>query len=104
DQATPNVNRKSWNVMMERELGEGYSFIKKKCFVCGSLNHLIKDCDYYEKKMTREAEVKKQRVVNTVRTRQSVPTKTSNSFSPKRPQEFGDLLLRPQQVIIGGTL
>ncbi|GJY73481.1 hypothetical protein Tco_0477912 [Tanacetum coccineum] len=51
--------------MMERELGEGYSFTKKKCFVCGSLCHLIKDCDYYEKKMAREAEVKKQRVVNT---------------------------------------
>ncbi|GKF73525.1 hypothetical protein Tco_0219857 [Tanacetum coccineum] len=49
--------------MMERELGEGYSFTKKKYFVCGSLNHLIKDCDYYEKKMAREAEVK--RVVNT---------------------------------------
>ncbi|GJS06324.1 putative ribonuclease H-like domain-containing protein [Tanacetum coccineum] len=30
-----------------------------------SLSHLIKDCDYYEKKMAREAEVKKQRVVNT---------------------------------------
>ncbi|GKF31966.1 hypothetical protein Tco_0101764 [Tanacetum coccineum] len=51
--------------MMERELGEGYSFTKKKCFVCGSLSHLIKDCDYYEKKMTREAESKKQRVFNT---------------------------------------
>ncbi|GJZ45903.1 ribonuclease H-like domain-containing protein [Tanacetum coccineum] len=45
------------------EKGEGYSFTKKKCFVCGSLSHLIKDCDYYEKKMAREAEVK--RVVNT---------------------------------------
>ncbi|GKF62558.1 hypothetical protein Tco_0182612, partial [Tanacetum coccineum] len=126
------------------------------------LSHLIKDYDYYEKKMAREAEVKKQRVVNTgnevakpvwtnanrvnhanklvprsvqlnagrsninfvrpnintgrtnvnpvrprvntgssnvntVRTRQSVPTKTSN-------REIGELLLRPQQVIIGGTL
>ncbi|GKD31615.1 hypothetical protein Tco_1242393, partial [Tanacetum coccineum] len=124
--------------MMERELGEGYSFIKKKCFVCGSLSHLIKDCDYYEKKMAREAEFKKQRVFNTgnrvvkqvwtntnrvnqanhfvprpvhlnagrpninsvrprvntgnsnvniVRSRQPVPTKTSNNFSPKRPQD-----------------
>ncbi|GJW88286.1 ribonuclease H-like domain-containing protein [Tanacetum coccineum] len=165
DQATPKVNRKNWNAMMERELGEGYSFTKKKCFVCGSLSHLIKDCDYYEKKMAREAEFKKQRVfntgngvakpvwtnanrvnhankfvprlvqlntgrpninsvrpnintgrtninsvrpnintgrtnvnpvrprvntgssnVNTVRSRQPVPVKTSNSFSPKRPQ------------------
>ncbi|GJZ74737.1 hypothetical protein Tco_0639202 [Tanacetum coccineum] len=133
------------------EKGEGYSFTKKKCFVCGSLSHLIKDCNYYEKKMAREAEVKKQRVcntgnmmakpvwtntnrinhvnqfvprpvqlktsrpnissvrtnintgrtninsvrprVNTVNTnvnivisRQPVPTRTSNNFSPKRPQ------------------
>ncbi|GJT07759.1 hypothetical protein Tco_0842221 [Tanacetum coccineum] len=29
------------------------------------LSHLIKDCDYYEKKMSREAELKKQRVFNT---------------------------------------
>ncbi|GJS57675.1 hypothetical protein Tco_0652459 [Tanacetum coccineum] len=65
DQETPKANRKNWNAMMERELGEGYSFTKKKCFVCGSLSHLIKDCDYYEKKMAREAEVKKQRVFNT---------------------------------------
>ncbi|GJS22999.1 hypothetical protein Tco_0451631 [Tanacetum coccineum] len=105
DQATPKVNKKNWNAMMERELGEGYSFTKKKCFVCGSLSHLIKDCDYYEKKMAKEVEVKKQRVcntvqlktgrpninsvmprvntvttnVNTVRSRQSIPTRTSNS-------------------------
>ncbi|GJR43937.1 ribonuclease H-like domain-containing protein [Tanacetum coccineum] len=65
NQETPKVNRKNWNAMMERELGEGYSFTKKKCFVCGSLSHLIKDCDYYEKKMAREAAPKKQRVFNT---------------------------------------
>ncbi|GJR15736.1 ribonuclease H-like domain-containing protein [Tanacetum coccineum] len=62
---TPKVNRKNWNEMMERDLGEGYSFIKKKCFVCGSLSNLIRDCDFYEKKMAREAELKKQRVFNT---------------------------------------
>ncbi|GJW69085.1 hypothetical protein Tco_0123509 [Tanacetum coccineum] len=93
-----------------------------------SLSHLIKDCDYYEKKMAREAEFKKQRVfntsngvakpvwtnanrlglsvntgrgnnvnsvrlnvnigrvnVNSVKSRQPVPTKTSNTY-PKRPQ------------------
>ncbi|GJV82560.1 hypothetical protein Tco_1522458 [Tanacetum coccineum] len=42
-----------------------YSSTKKKCFVCGSLCHLIKDCDYYEKKMAREAGFEKQRVFNT---------------------------------------
>ncbi|GJS21232.1 putative ribonuclease H-like domain-containing protein [Tanacetum coccineum] len=64
NQGTSEVKGKNWNKMMERELG-GYSFIKKKCFVCGSLSHLIKDCDYYKKKMAREAEFKKQRVFNT---------------------------------------
>ncbi|GJR39634.1 hypothetical protein Tco_1215318 [Tanacetum coccineum] len=48
----------------KRTRGE-VTLTKKKCFVCGSLSHLIKDCDYYEKKMAREAEVKKQRVFNT---------------------------------------
>ncbi|GJT99751.1 putative ribonuclease H-like domain-containing protein [Tanacetum coccineum] len=65
NQETHKVNGKNWDEMMERKLGEGYSFIKKKCFVCGSLSHLIRDCDFYEKKMVREAELKKQRVFNT---------------------------------------
>ncbi|GKC63027.1 hypothetical protein Tco_1095625 [Tanacetum coccineum] len=65
NQGTPEVKGKNRVKIMERELGEGYSFIKKKCFVCGSLSHLIKDCDFYEKKMAREAELKKQRVFNT---------------------------------------
>ncbi|GJX76770.1 hypothetical protein Tco_0323581 [Tanacetum coccineum] len=59
DQETHEVKGKNWNEMMERELCKGYSFIKKKCFVCGSLSYLIKDCDYYEKRMAKEAEFKK---------------------------------------------
>ncbi|GJT68475.1 hypothetical protein Tco_1019955 [Tanacetum coccineum] len=105
NQGTSEVKGKNWNKMMERELGEGYSFIKKKCFVCDSLSQLIKDCDYYEKKMAREGKFKKQRVFNTVqlnsvrprvntinstfntvRSIQPVPTRTSNSFCPKKPQ------------------
>ncbi|GJS86301.1 ribonuclease H-like domain-containing protein [Tanacetum coccineum] len=39
--------------------------IDESLYVYGSLSHLIKDCDYYEKKMAREAEFKKQRVFNT---------------------------------------
>ncbi|GKE72768.1 hypothetical protein Tco_1534809, partial [Tanacetum coccineum] len=66
NQETHKVNGKNWDEMMERKLGEGYSFIKKKCFVYGSPSHLIKDCDFDEKKMAREAELKKQRVFNTV--------------------------------------
>ncbi|GJT28353.1 hypothetical protein Tco_0908628, partial [Tanacetum coccineum] len=57
---------------MERELGAGYSFVRKPCFVCGSLSHLIKDCDYYEKKMAREAALKSKRVIH-VDARQARP-------------------------------
>ncbi|GJX34772.1 putative reverse transcriptase domain-containing protein [Tanacetum coccineum] len=135
------------NAMMERELWEGYSFTKKKCFVCGSLSHLIKDCDYYEKKMAREGEFKKQRVFNTGNrvaklvwtnadkvnhanqfvprlvqlnagrpninsVRPNLNTALDNQYLPgpqtdlvlKDHREIGDLLLRPQQVIIGETL
>nr|GEV54134.1 hypothetical protein [Tanacetum cinerariifolium] len=31
--------------------GHRHSWNRKACFVCKSLTHLIKDCDYYEKKM-----------------------------------------------------
>ncbi|GJT72345.1 hypothetical protein Tco_1031631 [Tanacetum coccineum] len=42
----PSNNRQNWNQRMKRDLGAGYSFERKPCFVCGSLSHLIKDCDY----------------------------------------------------------
>ncbi|GJU07339.1 putative ribonuclease H-like domain-containing protein [Tanacetum coccineum] len=47
----PSYNRQNWNQRMERELGAGYSFERKPCFVCGSLRSLIKDCEYFETKM-----------------------------------------------------
>ncbi|GJZ23388.1 ribonuclease H-like domain-containing protein [Tanacetum coccineum] len=37
--------------MMTQKLGDGFEFNKKACFVCGSLNHLIKDYNFYENKM-----------------------------------------------------
>nr|GEX44947.1 hypothetical protein [Tanacetum cinerariifolium] len=33
--------------------GHKHSWNKKACFVCKNVNHLIKDCDYYEKKMVQ---------------------------------------------------
>ncbi|GKF18048.1 hypothetical protein Tco_0062966, partial [Tanacetum coccineum] len=46
----------------------GNSVEQRKCFVCGSLSHLIKDCDYYEKKMAKEAEFTRQQMATPVRT------------------------------------
>ncbi|GJY47546.1 ribonuclease H-like domain-containing protein [Tanacetum coccineum] len=45
------VDKRNWNGVMTQKLGDGFEFKKKTCFVCGSLNHLIKDCDFYENKM-----------------------------------------------------
>ncbi|GJT58123.1 ribonuclease H-like domain-containing protein [Tanacetum coccineum] len=48
---SPRDNRRNWNEMMTQKLGNGFEFIKKACFVCGSFNHLIKDCDFHDNKM-----------------------------------------------------
>ncbi|GJW21835.1 putative ribonuclease H-like domain-containing protein [Tanacetum coccineum] len=74
----PSYNRQNWNQGMQRDLGTGYSFERKPCFVCGSLSHLIKDCDYYEKKMAREAAFKSTRVVH-ANVRQATLTAWTNS-------------------------
>ncbi|GKB88773.1 ribonuclease H-like domain-containing protein [Tanacetum coccineum] len=39
----------------KKELGNGFAV--RACFVCGSLNHLIRDCDFHEKRMARKAEL-----------------------------------------------
>ncbi|GKB48173.1 putative RNA-directed DNA polymerase, partial [Tanacetum coccineum] len=81
----PTNNRNNWNQQMEKELGAGYSFQRKTCFVCGSLSHLIKDCDYYEKKMAREDALKSKRVVH-ADVRQATPTWTNTDRVNKANQ------------------
>ncbi|GKF03264.1 hypothetical protein Tco_0030187, partial [Tanacetum coccineum] len=39
----------------------GYGFTTKACFVCGSLSHLIRDCDFHEKRMAKHVELNKQK-------------------------------------------
>ncbi|GJW22269.1 reverse transcriptase domain-containing protein [Tanacetum coccineum] len=51
---SPRDNRRNWNGMMTQKLGNGFEFIKKACFVCGSFNHLIKDYDFHDKKMVEK--------------------------------------------------
>ncbi|GJV12414.1 retrovirus-related pol polyprotein from transposon TNT 1-94 [Tanacetum coccineum] len=54
----PKVDRKDWNGKMTQKLGLGFGFTKKACFVCGSYNHLIKDCDFYKKRMAKKSVLK----------------------------------------------
>nr|GEV33415.1 ribonuclease H-like domain-containing protein [Tanacetum cinerariifolium] len=39
--------------------GLGYAFTRKACFVYGSFSHLIRDCDFHEKRMAKQAELTK---------------------------------------------
>ncbi|GJZ27450.1 hypothetical protein Tco_0571703 [Tanacetum coccineum] len=39
---------------MTQKLGLGFGSTKKACFVCGSYSHLIKDCDFHEKRMAKK--------------------------------------------------
>nr|GEU52994.1 putative reverse transcriptase domain-containing protein [Tanacetum cinerariifolium] len=54
----PWNNRINWNEMSTQKLGVGFQFTKKVCFVCGSFSHLIKDCDFYDKKMVQKPMLK----------------------------------------------
>ncbi|GJY23704.1 hypothetical protein Tco_0397362 [Tanacetum coccineum] len=49
-----NNNITNWNEKKTQKLGVGFQFTKKACFVCGSFNHLIKDCDFHDKKMVQK--------------------------------------------------
>ncbi|GKE26153.1 ribonuclease H-like domain-containing protein, partial [Tanacetum coccineum] len=37
--------------------GLEYGFLTKACFVCGCLSHLIRDCDFHEKRIAKQAEL-----------------------------------------------
>ncbi|GJS92278.1 hypothetical protein Tco_0774914 [Tanacetum coccineum] len=89
----PRNNRTNWNEMKTQKLGVGFQFTKKACFVCGSFNHLIKDCDFHDKKMVQKPvlnNVQKgtgQREVrpvwnNAMRTNHQNFSKTRRNFAP----------------------
>ncbi|GJR17935.1 ribonuclease H-like domain-containing protein [Tanacetum coccineum] len=50
----PKVNKRDWNGLMSKKIGLGYGFTRKACFVCGSFGHLIRDCDFHEKRMAKQ--------------------------------------------------
>ncbi|GKE58209.1 hypothetical protein Tco_1497394, partial [Tanacetum coccineum] len=52
--------------------GLGYRFTTKACFVCGSLSHLIRDCDFHEKRMAKQVDLNKKKGKDNVQ-RESKP-------------------------------
>ncbi|GJX17802.1 hypothetical protein Tco_0218634 [Tanacetum coccineum] len=86
---SPKVNKRDWNSLMSKKLGLGYGFTKKACFVCGSFSHLIRDCDFHEKRMAKQVELnKKKGNVNTAKqnpSSQTAETSTDRKVNTARP-------------------
>ncbi|GJR60395.1 hypothetical protein Tco_1502557 [Tanacetum coccineum] len=101
----PLNNRQNWNQRMQRDIGAGFSFEGKPMFLCVEGNKFVPRSVQLNAGRPNFNSVRpnintgrtninsvrpKVNVVspkvNTVRFRQPVPNKTSNSSSPKRPQ------------------
>nr|GEV65732.1 hypothetical protein [Tanacetum cinerariifolium] len=60
--------------------GLGYAFTRKACFVCGSFSHLIRDCDFHEKRMAKQAALTKSKDKVVIReTKEIQGTKSSTT-------------------------
>ncbi|GJS14845.1 putative ribonuclease H-like domain-containing protein [Tanacetum coccineum] len=77
----PKVDRRDWNGKMTQKLGLGFWFTKKACFVCGSYNHLIKDCDFHEKRMANKSVLKDMGKVTVLTTSRRVPVSAAKQSS-----------------------
>ncbi|GJY59273.1 ribonuclease H-like domain-containing protein [Tanacetum coccineum] len=54
---SPKLDKKDCSGLMSEKLGLGSGFTKMAYFVCGSFSHLIRDCDFHEKRMAKQAEL-----------------------------------------------
>ncbi|GJZ53462.1 hypothetical protein Tco_0608347, partial [Tanacetum coccineum] len=54
---SPKPDKKDCSGLMSKKLGLGFGYTKKVCFVCGSFSHLIRDCDFHEKRMAKQVEL-----------------------------------------------
>ncbi|GJV53980.1 ribonuclease H-like domain-containing protein [Tanacetum coccineum] len=52
---TSEIPRNNCAKPMHKKSGVGFQFKPKACFVCGSFSHLIKDCDFHDKRMAQKS-------------------------------------------------
>ncbi|GJV93557.1 ribonuclease H-like domain-containing protein [Tanacetum coccineum] len=80
---SPRGNKRNWNNLMTQKLGSNFEFKNKACYVCGSFNHLIKDCDFYEKKMVEKRVWNNTRRVNHQNSQRMSHPYPKRNFVPK---------------------
>ncbi|GJR40362.1 putative ribonuclease H-like domain-containing protein [Tanacetum coccineum] len=47
---SPRGNQRNWNGQKSNQLGSEFVMYNKACFICGSFNHVQKNCTYHQKK------------------------------------------------------
>nr|GFA12095.1 hypothetical protein [Tanacetum cinerariifolium] len=55
----PMYDRKDRTSLKPKKMVLGYGFTRKACFVCGSFGHLIRDCDFHEKRKAKQVALTK---------------------------------------------
>ncbi|GJX32487.1 ribonuclease H-like domain-containing protein [Tanacetum coccineum] len=80
---SPRGNQRNWNNLMTQKLGSNFEFKNKACYVCGSFNHLIKDCDFYEKKMVEKPVWNNASRVNHQNSQRLTHPHPKGNFAPK---------------------
>ncbi|GKC00876.1 hypothetical protein Tco_0987012 [Tanacetum coccineum] len=80
---SPRGNQRNWNNLMTQKLGSNFEFISKACYEYGSFNHLIKDCDFYEKKMVEKTLWNNARRVNHQNSQRMTHPHPKGNFVPK---------------------
>ncbi|GKA44381.1 ribonuclease H-like domain-containing protein [Tanacetum coccineum] len=80
---SPRGNQRNWNNLMTQKLGSNFEFKNKACYECGSFNHLIKDCDLYEKKMVEKTVWNNARRANHQNSQRMTHPHPKGNFVPK---------------------
>ncbi|GJW19846.1 hypothetical protein Tco_0027282 [Tanacetum coccineum] len=79
----PRGNQRNWNNLMTRKLGSNFEFKNKAFYECGGFNHLIKYCDFYEKKMVEKTVWNNARRVNHQNCQRMTHPHPKENFVPK---------------------
>ncbi|GKB57872.1 ribonuclease H-like domain-containing protein [Tanacetum coccineum] len=45
----PRGNKRNWNNQKSQQLGSDFVMYNKACFVCGSFDHVLANCNYYQR-------------------------------------------------------
>ncbi|GKA02380.1 ribonuclease H-like domain-containing protein [Tanacetum coccineum] len=92
---SPRGNKRNWNQKMSQKLGNNFEMFNKACHVCGSFEHLRKDCnDWYNNQRSGPISLNAARPVNTVQPRTAV-----NNAGPIKMQSAVVNTARPKAVI-----